>query len=106
MADEKALAEVGTKLLFENERVRIWEFHLAPGEDSPAHRHDLDYVLVQIHGDRMAVVPEPGSGGPYPDYMEADVIPGQHFYIERGGLEKARNIGSQPYFEIIVELKD
>ncbi len=106
MTDEKALAAVGTKLLFENERVRIWEFHLNPGEESPVHRHDLDYVLVQIHGDRMAVVPEPGSGGPYPEYMEADVVPGQHFYIEKGGLEKARNIGSQPYFEIIVELKD
>ena len=106
MTDEKALAEVGTKLLFENERVRIWELHLNPGEESPVHRHDLDYVLVQIHGDRMAVVPEPGSGGPYPEYMEADVVPGQHFYIEKGGLEKARNIGSQPYFEIIVELKD
>ena len=28
------MAEVGTKLLFENERVKIWEFTLMPGKRS------------------------------------------------------------------------
>ena len=26
------MAEVGTELVFENERVRVWEFTLQPGE--------------------------------------------------------------------------
>ena len=49
------LGDVATKLLFENERVKIWEMRLAPGEEGPLHRHERDHILVQIDGDRMAV---------------------------------------------------
>lgn len=36
---------VGTELLFENERCRVWDFSLPPhsGEDLPFHQHTLDY---------------------------------------------------------------
>ena len=105
MAD-RVLGGVGTRMLFENDRVRIWELRLKPGEDSPVHRHDLDHVLVQIAGDRIAVAPEPDTEGPYRDYMEADVIGGMAVFVERGGVETARNVGTQPYRELIVELKD
>jgi hypothetical protein len=103
---ERKLGDVATKLLFENERVRIWEMRLAPGEEGDVHRHDLDYVLVQIEGDRMAVVPEPDSGGAYREYLEADVAPGQAIFIGRGGIEKAKNVGGRAYREILIELKD
>jgi hypothetical protein len=103
---ERELGEVATRLLFENERVRIWEMRLAPGEEGAVHRHDLDYVLVQIEGDRMAVVPEPDSGGAFREYLEADAFPGNTIFIERGGIEKARNVGRRPYREILIELKE
>ena len=38
---EQVLGEVATKVLFENDRVRVWEMRLEPGESSPVHRHDL-----------------------------------------------------------------
>jgi len=72
MSDRRVLGGVGTKVLMENDRVRIWEMRLAPGQDSEVHRHDLDYVLVQIDGDRIAGVPEPDSEGEYNEYIEAD----------------------------------
>ncbi|MBV8949397.1 MAG: cupin [Actinobacteria bacterium] len=103
---ERTLGDVATKLLFENDRVRVWEMRLAPGEDSAIHRHDLDYLLVQIDGDRIAGIPEPDSAGAYNEYIEADVVPGNAVYIERGGVETARNTGKKPYYEILVELKD
>ena len=103
---ERVLGNVATRLLMENERVRIWEMRLGAGEEGDVHRHDLDYVLVQIEGDRMAVVPEPDSGGAYRDYLEADVFPGNAIFIERGGIEKARNVGRRAYREILIELKD
>ncbi|MGH7287929.1 MAG: hypothetical protein ACREI8_07920 [Myxococcota bacterium] len=103
---ERRLGDVATKLLFENERVRIWEMRMRPGEEGDVHRHELDYVLVQIEGDRMAVVPEPDSGGAYRDYLEADVFPGNTLFIERGGIEKAKNVGKRAYREILIELKD
>ena len=106
MADQRVLGGVGTKVLMENDRVRIWEMRLDPGQESAVHRHDLDYILVQVSGDRIAGVPEPDSAGEYNEYIEADVVPGNVIYIGRGGIETARNTGSRQYYEILIELKD
>ena len=106
MADERVLGGVGTRVLFENDRVRIWEMRLAPGERSAVHRHDVDHVLVQIAGDRIAVEPEPDTEGPYRDYLEAEIAPGMAAFVPRGGVETAVNTGTRPFHEIIVELKD
>jgi len=103
---ERVLGDVGTRLLFENERVKTWELRLAPGEESAPHRHALDHLLIQLSGDRVAVIPEPDTEGPYKDYLEAEVIPGMTVFVERGGVETARNVGTKPYREIIIELKD
>lgn len=103
---ERVLGGVGTKVLFENDRVRVWEMRLEPGEESAVHRHDLDYLLVQISGDRIAGIPEPDTKGAYKSYVEGEVVPGTAVYIDRGGIETARNVGQAPYYEILVELKD
>lgn len=102
---ERVLGPVATRLLVENERVRIWEMDLAPGERSTVHRHDTDYVLVQIEGDRIAAEPEPDTQGAYGDHIEADVVPGKARYIRRGGIETAVNVGRRRYREILVEVK-
>ena len=102
---ERELGDIATTLLFENERVRIWEMKLPAGERGPVHRHELDHVLIQISGDRMAVQPEPDTEGVYDEYLEADVRPGNWFYVERGGIETAVNVGQRDFHEIIVELK-
>ena len=39
------MADVGTKLIFENEQVRVWEFTLQPGESTGSHHHELDYFF-------------------------------------------------------------
>jgi hypothetical protein len=55
-ADELAGADdnrsVGTKFLFENDRVRIWEIDLAPGERAPFHCHALPYFFVCVDAGR------------------------------------------------------
>ena len=106
MTEERVLGGVGTEVVFENDRVRVWEMRLAPGEASAVHRHELDYMLVQLDGDRIAADPEPDTEGPYRDRIEADVVKGAFVYIPRGGVETAKNIGSEYYREIIIELKD
>lgn len=103
---ERELGDVGTRIVFEDERVRVWKLALEPGESSAAHRHELDHLLIQVEGDRIAVDPEPDSQGPYPEYFEGEVLPGFVLPVERGGVETARNVGDRPYLEIIVELKD
>ena len=41
---------VGTRLLFENDRVRIWDLALAPGKSLEKHVHRLDYVILVESG--------------------------------------------------------
>jgi hypothetical protein len=101
----RILGNVATRVLLENERVRIWELDLAPGAESAPHRHDHDYVLVQIEGDRIAARFEPDTAGPYKDYVEGTVEPGKTRFIARGGIETAINVGARRYREILIELK-
>ncbi|WP_413733547.1 hypothetical protein ACL2XP_14865 [Sodalis sp. RH21] len=44
--------QVGALLLSENQRARLWEIRLRPGERLPAHRHVLDYFWVAIEPGR------------------------------------------------------
>ena len=44
------MTEVGTKLVFENERVKVWEFTLEPGQAIEAHPHSSDYFFYVIEG--------------------------------------------------------
>jgi beta-alanine degradation protein BauB len=41
---------VGTTLLSEDERVRVWIIRLAPGERIGFHRHVLDYFWTSVSG--------------------------------------------------------
>jgi len=55
--DELAVAaanlEVGTRLWFQNERIKVWEVRLAPGERGPFHAHTHRYFWTVV---------EPGTG--------------------------------------------
>ena len=43
---------VGSRLLSQSERVRVWEIRLAPGERWHAHRHVLDYFWTAVNAGR------------------------------------------------------
>jgi hypothetical protein len=104
--DGREIGPVATKLLLENDRVRIWEMALAPGESTALHRHELDYVQVEVAGDKISGIIEPTAGGTYRKSFELDVRPGAHFWVERGGFETAKNTGNVPYLGILIELKE
>ena len=106
MSDDRELGPVGTKVVFENDQVRVWVLKLAPGERSAVHEHDLDHLLIQIRGVRIAGEPEPDAAGPHREYIEAAVIPGFVVHVPKGGIETAVNVGADPYYEVIVELKE
>jgi hypothetical protein len=61
-AEELAAAHenfaVGTRLLLENERVRVWDLTLAPGERVPFHRHRTSY-LYRCHAGGPTLVRSP-----------------------------------------------
>jgi hypothetical protein len=105
MSESEQYDDIATQLLFENEHVKIWELRLEPGASTGVHQHRLDHVLIQIAGDRVAVEPDPATQGPYDEYLEVDIERGAALLVEKGGIERAVNVGQQPYYEIIVELK-
>jgi hypothetical protein len=108
--DQRTLGDIGTKLLFENDRIRVWEMRLEPGEQCSLHEHRNDYAMIQISGDRIAADFEPdskdGFGGAELGRIEAPVANGTVIFAEKGGKERAVNPGQQPFYEIIVELLD
>jgi hypothetical protein len=106
--EEREFGDVGTRLLFENDRVRVWEVALEPGQRSALHRHEHDYLMVQMAGDKVAAEFEPDSGGTWAgeSYVEGPVSEGTVIFADAGGIETAVNVGTQTFREIVVELKD
>ena len=43
---------VGTTLWFENERLKVWEVKLQPGERGPFHSHTRNYFWTVVEGGR------------------------------------------------------
>lgn len=52
--EQAELGPIASEIVFEDEHVRIWTHHLEPVQAGPFHRHDLDYVIVDVAGDRIA----------------------------------------------------
>ena len=109
--DQREWGDIGTTLLFENDRVRVWELRLEPGERSDRHHHRHDYVMIQLEGDEISAEFEPDSedafgGATFPDRTIAGpVAPGSVVWGGAGGKETAVNIGTATFREIVVELK-
>ena len=78
------LGGVGGRVILEDDRVRIWELTLEPGEASALHRHDHDYYLIIMEGDYVAGVTPPGS----PVESFVGKVP------EAGNTVAARRLGS------------
>ena len=94
------LGDVATKLLFENERVRVWEMDLAPGESSDFHEHKLPYLICVREGDTV------DADFPNGKSISIPVKAGQIFYVEPGSRETAVNRSQTRFREFLIELKD
>ena len=92
---------IGTELLFENDRIRVWNMVLQPGEESPHHRHEGDYVFVYTTPSRITAFLEgqPPSTSDFDDgfVQYTEVGPGTNHYI--------RNDGTVEHRQILVEFK-
>ena len=102
---EQAISEkVGTRLLFENERVRVWDLQLAPGQSTGMHRHVNDYLYVVIGDGSLQAADAEGNRGEARDRQDGEVV---FNALEGGGaVHGACNVGAGPWRNIIVELKD
>ena len=102
MTNDSASSNVGTQLLFENDRVRVWDLRLAPGESSGLHRHESDYFYVVIGDGQLAREDADGTRHPARPMQDGEV----HFRtIDGEDVHAAVNTGDAPWRNIVVELK-
>ena len=95
----KRLGDVGTRFVYENEHVKVWDLVLESGEASSWHHHLMHYVFV---------VTEPGTlRAEYEDgiaterhYNLGEVVMG-----EKDSVHRVINTGQARYSNAIVEMK-
>jgi quercetin dioxygenase-like cupin family protein len=104
MSDTKAISnEVGSTLLFENDRVRVWDLRLEPGESTGLHRHSLDYFYVVIGDGKLQGVDSEGQTQEAREMKDGEV----HFReVGDEAVHEAVNAGDKPWRNIVVELKE
>lgn len=90
---------VGSRILFENDLVRVWEVSLEPGEHLPLHHHVLPYLIVTIEAAHVRVVENDGQ-----TYEPIDV-PGSVTFRDAGQLHELQNISTRRYVNRLVEIK-
>ena len=96
---EPKLGDVANRFLFENERVKVWEMLLDPGERSDFHEHTLPYVMCILEGERIDADLADGRT------LEIPVEPGKVLFVPPGGRETAVNRSGVRFREILIELK-
>lgn len=96
--------KIGSTLLFENERVRVWNIELQPGERLGAHRHVLEYFWTAVTPGRF--IQRSYDGVTY----ESDYDAGLTHYYKVGdgeyGLHDLENGGDEVMVFTTVEFKD
>ncbi len=106
MAEERERRPIATRILYEDDEVRIWDQRIDAGETLGRHRHDHDYVIVTVEGGGPIDVEfHDGSGG---DLGDSLTLPksrrGDALYVPKGHEETAHNRGDRMR-AILVELK-
>ena len=103
MSEKTISSDVGTKLLFENDRVRVWDLCLVPGQSTGLHRHEHDYLYVVIGDGRLQGADEQGERSEARDMKDGEV---RFNALDGEAVHEAFNMGDTPWRNIVVELKD
>jgi hypothetical protein len=85
------------KVLFENERVRLLDVRMKPGDASAQHSHP-DYLLYALEGGRVKLSDASGESA------EVDVPAGATMWRD-AEEHSARNVGTTELHALFVELK-
>ncbi len=96
---------VGTRLLFENSRVRVWDLSLEPNEWLEKHIHRDDFLFIVVKGGSLRhIVPD------FPEHDRAVQYEDDLVVFREAGPqgvvhERLINVGDEPYRNLVIELK-
>lgn len=91
---------VGTDLIFEDDRVRVWQIVLEPGQEAPFHTHHLDYTTVVIESSKLERINADGTVDP--SEPQVGRVMRWHQGTRQHGL---RNVGTTRFRNVIIEIK-
>ena len=86
-------------LQIDNERVRVTQFHFAPGAGTGYHKHEYDYVIVPGTSGKLKLI------GPDGAESIAELTAGQCYFREAGVEHDVINANDFPFSFVEVELK-
>ncbi|MEN6329415.1 MAG: cupin domain-containing protein [Methanobacteriaceae archaeon] len=89
----------GYNLLMENEKVRVMEMRLKPGQKSPMHNHPHDHVVYVFKDAKFKLSFPDGKNA------EFELRTGETLWIEAGPHE-TQNIGSTEGHNLVIETKE
>lgn len=96
---------VGSTVMFENDRVRVWDMQIAPNDSLDKHIHRLDYFFI-IESGGLIRFADPDNPSDYRDVQFRD---GQVTFVpvpEQGKVDnQLTNIGTKHHRCYVVELK-
>ena len=92
------LGDIGPKMQFENNLVRLWDLVLAPGQSSSWHQHTNEYLFTVTRSGILLVECQDGSE------QEKEYVLGQVVMGQKNSIHRVTNIGRDLYSNSIVEL--
>ena len=98
--DGKELGEIASVVLFENDRVKIWNLIVEPGESSDWHLHGRDYVTVVIESNG-------GLDAQFADGTtnKSNNVVGDFTYHDSHQVHRVVNNTDRRYRNVLIELK-
>ena len=93
------LGDIASKVLFENDRVKIWNLIVEPGKASDWHLHGRDYVTVVVEGEGLVVEFDDGTSEENPSSLGTWRYHGDH------KVHRVVNNSASLYKNVLIELK-
>jgi len=95
-------APIGTRLLLQDELVKIWEFSISPGDSCPYHRHQFPYLFLNL---QVSVTQSLGPNGEpdatSPRMQQQDQV--TFVPTQQLGAHGVLNVGDGLFQQFIVE---
>ena len=98
--------EVGTRLMFENAHVRVWDLALAPGESLEKHIHHRNYFFIVESGGLIRFADPDNPEDTHDIQFVDDDVVWVDVNSDEGKIDnRLTNIGIKRHRNYVVELK-
>jgi len=102
--DDEPLGPVGQTVVYEDDRVRVWDIVLESGGYFGLHKHELDYLIITLQGAKCKTWEKQGDVWmEYQfDFEAGDVLP---VTVNGGQTHRLFSTDDKPFVNRLIEFK-